>query len=444
MRAWFRIEEAGGPGLELTLERHRSGPVISGTRPGGVFLGLDRAVVADTDTGDGTLLGAVVALPSSSSAGCWLEGEVRGALLVPGGDPVIVATLPGQPLPALPLIRVAARTPEAELADASTAADLVRRARHRHRRRVAEGRLTDRPAWLAVDIDTREVTGASIASGAELGLSRLPTRFVRGLKDLLDEDERILATVERPAEEGGGLLAWRRRRDRRAALLVVTDRELLWVVDHVAPDRYLMDWGVDAELVPLERLVASRTLLARGRSGGSWVSLEVQTDAGEIAFALPADLHREVEALNAVIKLFLPQANAGAVLRRYPIEPIEFDAELAERYYQGNEAIERIANLRRLAEPAPVLAAFYAPRRERVKQSIAVALTDSEVLVDGGGPPTRLPLVSVQSLSLAMSPLLGRVVLRTAGGSARFSYPSPLSEQAAAFIRLLRRGWANT
>jgi len=74
LRAWFRIEEAVGPGLELTLERHRSGPVITGTRPGGGFLGLDRAVVADTDTGDGTLLAAVVALPSSSSAGCWIEG----------------------------------------------------------------------------------------------------------------------------------------------------------------------------------------------------------------------------------------------------------------------------------------------------------------------------------------------------------------------------------
>jgi hypothetical protein len=201
---------------------------------------------------------------------------------------------------------------------------------------------------------------------------------------------------------------------------------------------------VDAELVSLERLVASRTLLSGGRSGGFRVSLEIQTDAGEVAFALPTDLQAEVEALNEVIKLFLPQANAGAVRRRYPLEPIEFDAEPADRYQQGTEATERIANLQRLAEPGPVLAAFYAPRRERVKQSVAVALTASEVLVDGGGPPKRLPLVTVQSISLAMSPLLGRVVLRTAGGSARFSYPSPLSEQAAAFIRLLRRAWANT
>jgi hypothetical protein len=386
----------------------------------------------------------VVALPNSSSAGCWVEGEVRGALLVTAGDPVIVGSLPGQPLPALPLIRVVARTPDAELADPSTAADLVRRARHRYRRRVAEGRLTDRPAWLPIDIETREVTGALMASRAELGLSRLPTRFVRGLKDLLDEDERILATVERPAEQGGGLLAWRRQRDRRAALLVLTDRELLWLVDHVAPDRYLMDWGVDAELLPLERLVASRTLLARGRSSASRVSLEIQTDAGDLAFPLPADLHREVEALSEVVKLFLPQANTAAVRRRYSIEPIEFDIEPADRYHQATEATERIANLRRLAEPTPVLAAFYAPRRERVKQSVAVALTAEEVLVDTGGPPLRLPLVTLQSISLALSPLLGRVRLQTTGGSARFSYPSPLSEQAAAFIRLSRRAWANT
>jgi len=185
-------------------------------------------------------------------------------------------------------------------------------------------------------------------------------------------------------------------------------------------------------------------LLARDRSGGSRVSLEVQTDAGEIAFALPADLQREVAALGEVLKPFLPQASSGAVRRRYPIDRIEFDAELAERYGQGTEASERIANLRRLAEPEPVLAAFYAPRRERVKQSVAVAVTANEVLVDAGGAPKRLPLVRVQSISVALSPLLGRIVLRTAGGSARFSYPSPLSEQAAAFVRLLRRGWANT
>jgi hypothetical protein len=444
LRAWFRIEEAAGPGLDLTLQRGRFGPVITGARPGGSFLGLDRAVVADTDTGDGTLLAAVVALPSSSAAGCWLEAEVCGALLDQAGQTVIVATLPGHPRPALPLVRVVARSPGAELADASTAGKLVRRARERYRRRVAEGRRTGRPAWLPVDVDTREVTGASIASGAELGLSRLPTRFVRGLQDLLDEDERILATVERPAEEGGGLLAWRRQRDRRAALLVLTDRELLWLVDHVAPDRYLMDWGVDAELLPLERLVAARVFRDGVTSGGSRCGLQVRTGAGEIVFNLPADLHGDVEALGAVLEPFLPQASSSAVRRRYPVDPIEFDAEPAERHRQGAEATERIENLRRLAEPVPVLAAFYAPRRERVKQSVAVALTVNEVLMDAGGPPRRMPLVTVQAISLALSPLIGRVELRTAGGPARFSYPSPLSEQAAAFTRLLRRAWANT
>lgn len=435
LRAWFRIEEAAGPGLDLTLQHGRFGPVIIGARPGGSFLGLDRAVVADTDTGDGTLLAAVVALPTSSSAGCWLEAEVCGALLGQAGQTVIVATLPGHARPALPLVRVVARNPEAELVDASAAAKLVRRARERYRRRVAEGRRTGRPAWLPVDVETREVTGASIASDAELGLSRLPTRFVRGLKDLLDEDERILATVERPAEQDWGLLAWRRQRDRRAALLVLTDRQLLWVVDHVAPDRYLLDWGVDAELVPLERLVAARVF----RNG-----LQVRTGAGEIVFSLPADLHGDVEALGTVLEPFLPQASSSAVRRRYPVEPIEFDAEPAERHRQGAEATERIENLRRLAEPVPLLAAFYAPRRERVKQSVAVALTVNEVLMDAGGPPKRMPLVTVQAISLALSPLIGRIELRTAGGPARFSYPSPLSEQASAFIRLLRRAWGNT
>ncbi len=448
-RVWIVIEEPGGAGLDLGLDRTRSGPVITGARNGGAFLGFDRGAVFEADTGDGTPLPAVVALPSSAAAGCWVEAEVLDVLADGGGRSVLVAALPGQPLPIEPLIRVAARMPDGVLQGASAAREVVRRANERFRRRRARGRRPMRPAWLPLDVETREVTGASIASAAERDLVRLPPRFVRGLAGLLDTDERILATLDRPAETGGGILAWRRQRDRRAALLLLTDRQVLWLVDHVAPSRYLLDWGVDAELLPIEPLRDLR-LRFGAEAGSAATGLLVRTDAGEAVFPLPADVEPEARALGAVLARFLPVEAAGAVRRRYPVEPQGLDPEPAQRFGQGDEALERVARLAATAG-TPVLAAFYAPRRERVKQSVAIVVTEREILagIGGRGRPgreddvVRIPLGTLRLVRLAISPMLGRVELHGGGSPLRFTYPSPIAERATAFVRVLRRAWAN-
>jgi hypothetical protein len=448
-RVWVLIEEAGGAGLELGLDRARPGPVITGARSGGTFLGFDRGAVFEADTGDGSPLPAVVALPASAAAGCWVEAEVCNLLVDGSGRAVLVTALPGQALPVEPLIRVAARMPDGTLRGPQEARAEVRRANERFRRRRARGRSPMRPAWLPLDLDTRQVTGADIASAAERDLARLPPRFVRGLAGLLDPDERILASVERPPESGGGLLGWRRQRDRRAALLLLTDRQVLWLVDHVPPSRYLLDWGVDAELLPIERLHDLRLEFGpearRERSG-----LLVRTDAGETAFPLPADVEPEARALGQVLERFLPREGAGAVRRRYAVEPVPFDPEPAQRFGQGDEAVGRVAALAATAASAPI-AAFYAPRRERVRQSVAVLVTAREVLADvaaagrGGreAAVVRIPLERLRLMSLALSPLVGRVELHAGGAPLRFTYPSPISESAMRFVRMLRRTWAN-
>ena len=440
-RAWIVIEEPGGPGLELAVDRARPGPVIKGARAGGAFLGLDRGSVPETDTGGGTALAALVALPSSAAVGCWIEAEVAGLLTDGAGRMVIVTTLPGHPLPTLPLIRVAARMPDASLGDVGQAMATIRRARAQFRRRRSAARRTSRPAWLPIDVETRQVTGGSIASAAERDLTRLPTRFVRGLAGLLDQDERILATVERPPDSLDGRLGWRRRRDGRAAILLLTDRQLLWLVDHVPPGRYLLDWGVDAELLPLERLrdvgPPDRADRASGASG-----LTVRTDAGETAFPLPGELQPEAAAFAAVLARFVPEQGAGTVLRRYPVTPRAFDPADAERFRQGDEAADRIALLASLAGDG-TLAAFYAPRRERVRQSVAIVVTHTELLADPGGPVLRIPLTTLRSLRLALSPLVGRVELHAGRRPFSFTYPAPLAEGATALVRTLRRAWAN-
>lgn len=429
MRIWVRIESAAGPGLDWAIQRGRAGPVVTGARVAGSWLGADRAAVVETDGDNGTPLRAVVSLPSSASSGAWLEAELRGAF-VEGERTVVIATLPGHGPPIEALLRVAARvSPDAKYLSADAAQRLVRRARERYRRRRSEARRIERPAWLPPD----DLIAGAGHSTAEERLRRLPPRFVRGLRGLLDDDERILASIEREPDRSGGLFEWRRGRDRRAGLLILTDRQLLSMVDHLPPDRYLSDWGVDVDLLPLEALSAIR--LEIGRSA----RLAVMTRGGEVQFPMPADSEPELRALAARIETFLP---TDALRRRYPIDELDLDTATLAPFRQNEEARERIDALRS-SVAGGVAAAFYAPRRQGVKESVALLLSGDEVVLDVDGSLRRVALRCLRSISMALSPLIGKIELRSTDTSERFSYPAPLAAQATAFIRQLRRAWAN-
>lgn len=429
MELWLRIEEPGGPGLDLQCEPAR-GLVVTGVR-GGAWRGFDLAVVADTDTGDGRALPAVVALPHSAPPGAMLHAELAGGY-VEDDRAVVVATLPGHPLPMQAMVRVAARVgPDARPLDAAAAERVVTRAHHRFRRRRAEGRRIDQPAWLPLGIGTGSLVGAA-HSGAELTLAKLPPRFVRGLRDLLDADERILAAVERPPEPGAGLALWRRR-ERRAGLLVLTDRQLAWLVDHLPPNRYLVDWGVDATLVPLEALTSASVT-------GS--GLEVRVRSADLHIGLPPETRHELAALVTRLDAFVPTVAGTALRRRYPLEPVTFPVEDLQPYLQVEEAAARLARLT-VAAGRPVLACFYAPRRERVRRAVALALTEEALLVDDERGGRRLAVGALRSIELALSPLIGRLGIDTGTQRTDVSYPAPLSVAATAFLRQLRRAWAN-
>jgi hypothetical protein len=431
VEVWVRIEESGGPGLELTHEPGR-GVVVSGVRRGVSWLGLDRGSIVETDVGDGSALAAVVALPHSAPSSSWLRAELAGAFQE-GDRAVIITAMPGHRVPIPALVRVAARIgADVPQLTAPQAERLVTRSRHRYRRRRAAGRRTDQPAWLPSGIGSGAIGGASY-SRAERDLAKLPPRFVRGLADLLDDDERILASVERPAEPDAGLLPWRRR-ERRAALLVLTDRQLVWLVDHVPPDRYLFDWGVDATLLALEALTAADATVVSG--------LTLRIGGGEVRFAVPAEARRDIVALMGRLAPFLPPNGGTAVRRHYPLQPLNFVTETLQPYRQADEAAARLGRLEASAG-TKLLASFYAPRRERVRRAVAVALTEENVMVDDERGCRQLALSSLRSIDLALSPLIGRIALDAGAQRASFSYPAPLGAPAAAFVRQLRRAWAN-
>ena len=456
LRVALEVEEALGPGLDIAVDHGLA--LAAGARRGTLWLGLDRAHVADSDAGDGASMAALLALPASSFEGCRVDAELLGAL-EDGGRTVLVARYADSPVPPEALLRTVARVgASARWVDASDAHRLVREARARYRARRGASRIVGGRAWQPAEgLDPGARRFTTPHSQAEYRLDRLPPRFLRGLEGLLDDDERILYAIERPPAGAGLLERARGTRDLRAALLLLTDRQLLWLVDHVAPNRYLLDWGVDARLVALEALRAVE--LGRGARGAA--ELQVATSGGPSRFVLPAELRPEAQVMADLLRRFAEPVSAGVPRRRYEVEPIGFEAETAARFGQAEEAGTLLGALEGLLHPEPVLGRFYAPRREHVPEAAAVVFSASRAVVarsaaSRGAPADVRPSAVVEvalsalgTISLSLSPLVCRLELegREPPGRraprAAFTYPAPLVGHATPIIRLLRRAWAN-
>lgn len=433
------VERASGPGPVVEFDE-RKRPIVRRVRTGGLWLGFDHGSIPETDDGRGRSLAALVALPSSTFPGCRIEAELIGAL-VAGERVVLLALLPGTPSPPLALARAAAALAEADALDAEAAASLVRQARARYRERVRADRPTGGRAWAAIGSLPPELARfATPHSPAEYRLSRLPPRIVRGLEGILDDDERILAWVRRPGVVETGLLDSirhaRRRGDRREAVLLLTDRQLVWVVDHAEPGRYLVEWGVDVEIVPLERLARV------GREAAAdAVELWVETDAGDKAarrsYLLPAEVAAEVEVLAALLERFTPAGALARPVRRYDLPVRPADLEEAARFRQGAEAAALLERARSLGE---VLGVLFSPRRPGTREPSALAVYEWGAALLGPDRIVRVRAEDLAGLALTLSPLVGRLSFLPGPD---FAYPAPFAETGAAVARLLRRVVAN-
>ncbi len=435
------IDEALGPGLDVVVDADV--PRVTSARPGGLWLGLDRAYLVDSDAGDGTELAAVVALPSSSFPGCRVAAELAGAL-VETDRTVLVTRLAGQALPPKPVVRTVARAVAAQWVDATAAERLALDARQRFRVRRQAGRILGGRAWRSVGGDPGQARFTTPHSRSEYRLDRLPPRFIRGLEGLLDDDERLLYAIERPPDSvrTGRLGMPRRGAERRAGLLLLSDRQLIWMVDHLPPDRYLFDWGVDARLLALEALRAVRL------SGRDVLELHVQTRGGGARFALPGELRPEAEVLRDLLLRFLPGDGARTLVRRYAPAAVEFDAAPAALFRQAEDAVREVDSMREHLAPEQLLGAFYAPRREGAPRAITVGLTPTRFALLQAGEFRSAALEHLEGVAITLSPLVGRVELSqpataAAARAIAFSYPATTSEAATGLLRLLRRAWAD-
>jgi hypothetical protein len=404
-------------------------------RAGGVWLGFDRAAVTQTDDGRGSRLACVVAVPASTFAGAHLVGRLEGAW-VDEGRLVVVARLAEAPEPVPGLARLAAGCgDDAAWLGPEEAVAEVRRARRRFRERRAYARVLGGRAWVAHGLRVEDARFTTPHSLAEYRIDRLPRRYVRGLEGLLDDDERLLYLVERPEVVDQGLVErLARRKDRRAALLALTDRQLLWIVDHADPDRHLLDWGVDVETVPLERLTGTRLVVAAG------AHVEVTTDGGPRSFGLPAELLPECEVLERLLRRFVGRPGETRPRRVYEIPTVEPDARTLDAFGQVDAAR---AALEVAGRDEPVMAAFFDPRRPGVRRPSLLLLRKDAVELRSGDTVRVAPLDGVAALRLTLSALVGRVTVVGTGESIDLRFPAPLSTGVAAWVGSARRALAN-
>ncbi len=427
-RLLVEVVEPLGPGLELERDERTGGLVAARARTGGLWLGLDRGAVVDSDDGSGRSLPVLIAVPGSTWRGCRIDAELVGALEADGRT-VLVARIDGisDPLPAV--ARVVAEMPGGAWLDVAAAAGIAAAARREHRRRRAAARIVGGRAWEASGATPEARRFTTPHSVAEYSLGQLPPRFARGLLDLLDSDERILYWVERPGMTATGFLGRVSRQDRRSALLVLTDRQVAWLVDHADPDRYLSDWGIDVETIPVELVTGVDTA-----ESGRWCRLVVATDRGRTEARLPAELSAEAAVAAGLIERFIPAADVRLPRRRYDVERCEIDWSRLDAFGGGTNVRGLTGQL-----DAAAVAWLLGPSRQGHPDAEACALAPDSVAFLASGRRDDVPLGAVHAFRVVLSPLVGRFEVVGSRVLGTMSFPAPFGDLAGTFVRSARR-----
>ncbi len=165
----------------------------------------------------------------------------------------------------------------------------------------------------------------------------VPQRFQQALADLLFDDERLLAFVERPLlrPRSGwlGMQTWRSNE----GLFPVTDRQVLWLRDFFAPGSSFLPGGYIAHSAPLEHLQGV-AILPAGNVSGELASrlepgdspyprlvMEMASCTGSECFAVEfpqkAEMEKALAQINNILRAFLPYPEGvdDRRVRRLPI-----------------------------------------------------------------------------------------------------------------------------
>jgi hypothetical protein len=150
----------------------------------------------------------------------------------------------------------------------------------------------------------------------------VPDRFQQALPDLLLDDERLLAFVERPLlRHRTGLLGMQTWRSNEG-LFLISDRQVLWLRDFMAPGSGFLPGGYIAHMAPLERLQAI-SILPAGTAPDEFAGrleaqdspylrlvMEVASCTGSeyftVEFPAKAEMEKPLAHMNDILHSFLP------------------------------------------------------------------------------------------------------------------------------------------
>ena len=187
--------------------------------------------------------------------------------------------------------------------------------------RAVEGLSTALRAQLQRDKALQADTTAPHTQ-AEYLIRFVPQRFQQALSDLLLDDERLLAFIERPLlrHRTGwlGTQTWRSNE----GLFLITDRQVLWLRDFLAPGSTFLPGGYIAHMAPLERLQGI-ALLPPGKVSGEFAGrvepkdspyqrlvMEVASCTGSELFAVEfpdkVEIEKVLARVTGILRAFLP------------------------------------------------------------------------------------------------------------------------------------------
>ncbi len=246
--------------------------------------------------------------------------------------------------------------------------------------RAIEGLAEALRAQIQKEAFLHDGTPAPHAQAEQL-IRFVPQRFQHALADLLLDDERLLAFVERPLlrHRTGwlGMQTWRSNE----GLFLVTDRQVLWLRDFLAPGSNFLPGGYIAHMAPLERLQQIAILPAGGAPGefaGRLESrdspylrlvMEVASCTGSelfvVEFPQTPEMEKVLARLGGILRAFLPypEGTEDRRMRRLPAVEVWMP--------RGVEA-ERLAGLGGIV-PAAIA--------QRLERRLARLLTSEEGLL---------------------------------------------------------------
>jgi len=186
--------------------------------------------------------------------------------------------------------------------DASAAAKVVKTATESYwvEKAQAEGAARYGAAWKVTPGTTMRKTDAVAAhTVAEYLLPSLPSRFQKYVEEELLPGERILFFAARPSFSPGSKLISRPGQRLNEGLLVVTDRQVMMMIDNLPPDSTLVRWGFVARAGAVERLTGVR-LTQEGVSCQLQVSFSAKEGVESHSFLFPRNYH---DALSEAVTL---------------------------------------------------------------------------------------------------------------------------------------------